>query len=206
MNVRRVGTVMVLGLIVAVVVGGMTTSWQDRSCLGAKPPSEEPVRFNVTTGTESAVEIVGVFVGGSSDGSGSAVGGAGKFNVVVNRPSPAVKLDFLAEREGSPFTEGDVFGIGGGGTIDIYNPKKGAAIRYFFRGPGKDGTVVNYRLDGDAVIKPDTPGSSFPNGDPVGYTVTVSDLRVSQDTGKRGNAYEAEFRGTTAIIYLERLP
>ena len=65
---------------------------------------------------------------------------------------------------------------------------------------------VNYRLDGDAMIIPDDANADFPNGDTTGFTVLVDNLRISQDTGKRGNACEGSFPNAMAIIRLDRLP
>lgn len=180
------------------------------------PPNTETVRFFVTTDSLSDLVIDGVFVDLDgdgileSDGTGVAEGRADKSSVVVNRPSPAVRMDFLdlgLDAFGdpiTPFTAGTIYSLDGSGSMGIHDLRKGAVFRYFFRAPGLDGTEVHYRLDGDAIIVPDTLGSSFPTGDPNGYTVLVDNLRVSQDTGKKGNAYEGSFPGATAIIYLDR--
>jgi hypothetical protein len=145
--------------------------------------------------------LVGTFDQDGNIQPGPAEGRAGRTNVVVNRPSPAIQMDFMAELP--CFSAGDIYSHDGGGTIDIGMSNKHAdQMTYFFRANGKDGTEFHYRLDGDATIVGDN-GGDYPTGD-TAYTVTVTNLRVSQDTGKRGNACEGSFPGATATIRLVR--
>ena len=210
MNVKE--RMLALGLMAVATVGGRATLWREQARLYAAPPRGEEVRFFVTTDPESDLVIDGVFVDPDgdgileSDGFGVAEGRAAKSSVVVNRPSPAVRMDFLdlgTDESGTwitPFTAGAIYSLDGSGSMGIHNMNKGAVFRYFFRAPGIDGSEVHYRLDGDAVII----GRDFPDGDDEGYIVYVDNLRVSQDTGKKGNAYEGGFPLAEAIFYLDR--
>ncbi len=181
----------------------------------ADKPDQEKVFFDVTTPVDEFgnpigdMVIDGVFVESEdgmlvSDGSGVALGGAGKSRVGVNRPSPALLMDFLADLE--CFELDDIYSFDGGGTLVIFDGKKGAYIQYFFRAFGKDGSIVHYRIDGDALIMPDTEGNSFPKGDPDGYTVLVDNIRVSVDTGSRKNGCKGSFPDAMAIIRIDRQP
>jgi len=168
----------------------------------AKPPSKETIYFDVNVTGDML--LVGTFIR-NDDGTfyvqpGLAEGRAETLSqVVVNRPSPAIQMDFLAAL--SCFTAGDIYGLDGSGTLVIIEGNKGQSVRYSFRAYGKDGTLVSYRIDADADIVGDT-GGSFPRGD-TGYTVTVSNIQVSQDTGKKGNACEGSFPEATATIRLD---
>lgn len=171
----------------------------------AAQPSKETIRFHVTTPDplESDIVIVGTFDSSQSDriAEGPAEGRAGKSDVVVNRPSPAIQMDFLAPLD--CFTAGDIYSLDHGGTLEILQSSKGAFIRYFFRARGKDGELTSYRIDADAEIDSDN-GFSFPKDD-SGYTVTVSNIRVSVDAGPRANGCESSFPDASANIRLDRI-
>ncbi len=77
-------------------------------------------------------------------------------------------------------------------------------MSFFFRWKGKDGSLVGYRLDGEAEIRADH-GGIFPDGDTQGYTVTVRSLRVSVDTGKQKNGCTGDFDDAVGIIRLDRI-
>ena len=185
----------------------------DCKCGGDDGGGEEAVRYDVTTPPESAIEIIGVF---DSEGEfvtdagcevalGLAEGRADKNQVIVNRPSPAIEMEFLAALP-ECFTFGDIYGLACGDTLVIKQAKNGSAsIEYFFWAAGKNGKEQSYRIDGDAMIVADTPGSSFPTGDGGGYTVLVDNIRVSHDTGSRRNACDGSFPDTMAVIRLDRI-
>ena len=168
----------------------------------AKPPAKETVRFDVDVTGDML--LVGTFNPDGTTKLGLAEGRAGTSNVVVNRPSPAIQMDFLAAL--SCFTAGDIYSLDHGGSLDIIQSSKGAFIRYFFRAHGKDGELTSYRIDADADIVSDN-GGSFPKGEPVGsgYTVTISNIRVSVDTGSRKNGCKSSFPDASATIRLERI-
>jgi hypothetical protein len=166
------------------------------------------------------MEIVGTWIkkdcilveSGSAQGRAGNTGGS---NVVVNRPPVAIRMDFLAELE--CFDSGDednpvIYGLDCGGTLDIRQNKDGTADAiYFFKAHGKnweDGDkLTGYRIDAKAMITSDN-GRSFPKGEPVdgGYTVTLSNIRVSVDTGSRNNGCESSFPDASATVRLDRIP
>ena len=184
----------------------------DCNCGGDDGRDEEAVRFIVTTPPESAIQIIGVF---DSEGEfvtdagcnvtlGPPEGRADKSQVIVNRPSPAIQMDSLAALP-ECFTFGDIYGLACGDTLVIKQAKNGSVtIEYFFWAAGKNGEEQSYRIDGDAMIVADTSGS-FPRGDSGGYTVSVDNIRVSQDTGSRRNACEGSFPDAMAEIRLDRI-
>jgi hypothetical protein len=181
----------------------------------AKKPITEPILFNVTTLTGSAIEIVGYFdaadPGANEDGIvlGPAKGYASDrhSNVGVRRPSPAIQMDFLAALD--CFDSGDIYSFDCSGSLGIFQDNKGAFIRYFFQAYGKDpeGEWTHYRIDADAEIVSDTPGNTFPRGESVdgGYTVTVSNIKLSVDTGSRKNGCKGSFPNASATIRLVRI-
>ena len=173
---------------------------------------EETIFFDVTTLVGSDIVIIGVFTDDVSEGTlisstgcfvieGPAEGRADKHQVIVNRPSPAIQMDFLAGL--SCFMAADIYGLNCGGDLVIKQAKNGSeSIEYFFQADGINGAVQAYRIDGDAMIVADN-GGSFPKGD-SGYTVFVDNIRVSQDTGPRRNACEGSFPDALAVIRLDR--
>ena len=206
MNVSK--SVSAFGICIAVVVGA-TIVCQKNSSLYAAPPNGEQVLFEVTTPLGGDIEIVGVFVIVDGtwvlDPDANPEGRAGRNNVVVNRPSPAVRLDFLAELdECFTATVDDNYSLDSVGTLEIFQNKRGAGIRIFFAARGKDGNLINYRLDSDTVEIFPHDGGSFPKGDNLGYDVMVSGLRVSVDRGKRKNGCVGNFPDAMALIRLER--
>ncbi len=177
---------------------------------------EETIFFDVTTLVGSDMVIVGVFTDDPSQATlttstgcfvieGPAEGRADKRQVIVNRPSPAIQMDFLAEGPDglSCFMIDDIYGLNCGGDLVIKQANNGSeSIEYFFRAAGINGDVQSYRLDGDAIILADNDGS-FPKGD-TGYTVLVDNISVSQDTGPRSNACQGSFPEAMAVIRLVR--
>ena len=178
---------------------------------------EEAILFDVTTPAESDMAIIGVFGDfdpeadgiittptGCSAQEGPAEGRADKRQVIVNRPSPAIQMDFLAALP-ECFTVGDIYALGCGGDLVIRQAQNGSAsIAYFFGARGRNGDVQSYVVSGDAIIVADN-GGSFPKGD-TGYTVFVGNISVSQDTGPRSNACEGSFPDALAEIRLDRIP
>ena len=165
---------------------------------------EEAVLFDVTTPEGSAIQIIGVF---DSEGDpvppalcnvnfGPAEGRADKKSVLVNQPSAALQMDFLAAAALGCFTGADLYSLDCAGDVQIGEKQTGAFFVYVFRAPGMDGGLVNYRIDADAEIVSDG-GNPFPKGEPVGggYTVTLTNIAVSVDTGSPQNACEHTFPG-----------
>jgi len=185
---------------------------------------EEAILFDVTTPVGSDTEIIGVFGDfdpaaygiittptGCSVKLGPAEGQADKRRVIVNRPSPAIRMDFLAALP-ECFTAGDIYSLDCGGDLVIRQAQNGSAsIEYFFGAAGINGDVQNYRVDGDAIIVADDDpdglcgDGSFPKG-ACGYSVFVDNISVSQDTGPRSNACEGSFPDAVAEIRLDRIP
>ena len=195
-------TLMVVATCIA-LVGLWAVLATPETALAKKPPREH-VLFDVTTLELSDMVILGVAnpdLGCPAVKFGPANGRAdNKPRVIVNRPSPAIQMDFLAVDDASLcFKKGDIVCDG---TLVI---GQNDAV-YYFRGPGKSGDEpTRYRLDADADIVPDTPGKPFPRGD-VGYTVTLSNISVSVDAGPRKNGCEGRFPDACAIVRLERIP
>ena len=188
---------------------------------------EETIFFDVRTldldGGEdppvpSDIVIIGFF---DSDGTsttpegckyfpGPAAGRADKSQVIMNRPSPAIQMDFLAAGPDalSCFRAGDIYDLGCQSTMVIKQANNGSAsIIFFFGAAGINGDVQSYRVDGDAMIVADDDDcgdGSFPKG-ACGYTVTVYNLSVSKDTGPRSNACEGSFPDAMAVIRLDRI-
>lgn len=178
---------------------------------------EETILFDVTTLGGSDMVIVGVFTDDPSQATlttstgclvieGAAQGRADKRQVIVNRPSPAIQMDFLAEL--SCFMADDIYGLICGGDLVIKQANNGSqSIEYFFEAAGINGDVQSYRVDGDAIILADN-GGSFPKGD-TGYTVLVDNISVSHDTGSKTNACQGSFPdpgAALAFIRLDRRP
>ena len=165
---------------------------------------EETILFDVRVTGD--MELVGTFNSQTCEILGDpndpvAEGRADKSQVIVNRPSPAIQMDFLAVLE--CFTAGDIYSLDCGGDLVIIQARNGSArIEYYFLADGKNGQEQGYRVDGDAMIVADHQGS-FPKGD-SGYTVFVDNIRVSQDTGPRRNACEGSFPDALAVIRLDR--
>ncbi|MEE9295730.1 MAG: hypothetical protein V3W34_12310 [Phycisphaerae bacterium] len=177
-----------------------------------------PVLFDVTTLMGSDIQIIGfidpedgVVVPGAQCliTVGPVEGRADKSTVLVNRPSAALQMDFLTALTECSFTEGTIYC---GGTIQIGEKNSGAWFVFFFQALGLDGGPVSYRLDADAEILSDG-GNTFPRGEPVGdgYTVCLTNLEVSVDTGPHHNGCEHTFPGPDdpgevfAIIRLDRI-
>lgn len=159
------------------------------TALAKKPPPEEAVLFDVTS--TGAMEIVG-----TAEGRCDGVGGT---KVVVNRPPVVMQMDFLNVVDDD--MDGGAFGTDPySGTLVI---QERSAV-FFFKALGKTGDkLMGYRIDADAEI---TTGLNFPTGEPVsgGYTVALTNIELSVDTGSRKNGYEGSFPGAEATVTLVR--
>lgn len=189
-------------LVLAAAWVSSAVSEPTHAAVGASP--RETIRFDVRVTGD--MELVGTFDRQTCEILGDpldpvAEGRADRSQVVVNRPSPAIQMDFLAELE--CFTAGDIYSLDCGGDLVIIQARNGSArIEYYFLADGKNGQEQGYRIDGDAIIVADN-GGSFPKGD-SGYTVFVENIQVSHDTGSRRNACEGSFPNAVAVIRLDR--
>lgn len=190
-----------ISLAVCIVLAAVWGVLAVRGAALAKPPAKEAVRFAVDVTGDML--LVGTFNPDGTIEEGLAEGRAGRTNVVVNRPSPAIEMDFLAAL--SCFTAGDIYSLDDGGSLDIFDSNKGGFFRYFFRAYGKDpeAELTHYRIDADAEIVSDN-GGSFPKGD-SGYTVFLSNIRLSVSSGSRKNGCEGSFRDASATVRLYRI-
>lgn len=208
MYAKRIGVLALAGMITITVVTGLIPLLWESAPLCAKPPANRYSYFDVSVSGDML--LLGVF---DSEGaiipSDTAFGAAGT-TVVVAQPSPVIGLDFLGEDEEarSQFLSPYVYSVDGLGALQIIQDgKKPPVVKYYFRDFAEDGSLVHYVLEADAVILPDNPGSSFPHGDPDGYTVYAYDFHVWEDgSGNRRNRFAKTFWGTTAEIRLDRLP
>lgn len=163
----------------------------------AAKPVKENIRFKVTA-TEGAMVITNV---NEVEGRYSGTGGT---QVVVNRPSVKMRMAFL-ENALLDFQNYVAAGYGYSGTLVIQQDKGVGHAVFFFKGPGKywvDGDkLTGYRIDTDANI---VPSAGFPTGDNK-YTVDLSNIELSVDTGSRKNGHEGIFLGA-ATVELTRTP
>jgi hypothetical protein len=208
MNGKRNLMLLAVALTASGLVGGLTTSWPTSSLVYAKgkPASKQTVHFAVDVTGD--IELVGTF---NSDGTvnvGDVPDGRAGDRVIVNGPSPALRMDFLAGLDPVCVPTGTIYSLDGSGTLSIGEDANGGNIRYFFRGYGTDltnNTLVHYVLDAPAVIVGMT-GGSFPKGDPVGYTVSVGPfMTVEGSNGKTKKlACEGVVVGAAEILLLRK--
>ncbi len=125
------------GLVLAAAWAAFTVPEQADA---ARPPRETIVFDVRVTGD---MKLVGTLDPQTCEilGDPMAEGRSDRRSVIVNRPSPAIRMDFLAALP--CFTAGDIYGLDCGGTLVIRQARNdSASIEYFFRAAREDALGV----------------------------------------------------------------